>query len=136
MTPKTSWRAVPPNSGVTRIGAHGKARPRAPRHRRLRTIGWIVLAIGIAAAGLTYWIETRHAGPTIDELLPGSLKATRRQMGILYGTVGVMLVDWGEDLKDPGTHAFLIVVACVIAAAVCFHLARLAEDNDGHGGKP
>jgi hypothetical protein len=96
--------------------------PHQLRRRRLQTFGWAVLALGIAGAGLTYW-NGLHQGPTTEDLIPGTLRARRRQMGILYGTIGEMTVELTEDLKVPVVQAGLILAGGVISAAVCFYLA-------------
>ena len=102
----------------------------AERRRRLRLAGWLVLATGLVGAGLTYWLGTRHAGPSIDDLLPGSILARRRQMGILYGTIGLMALEWGEDVKRPDTQAVLIVIGCALIALVCFRVAHIDATHD------
>ena len=58
------------------------------------------------------------------ELLPASALEHRRQMGILYGTVGGMAVDLSQALRQPGTQALLLFAGCGISALVCFRLAR------------
>jgi len=106
--------------------------PHQLRRRRLRTFGWAALVLGIAGAGLTYW-NGLHQGPTTEDLIPGTLRARRRQMGIVYGTIGVMTVELTEELKVPATQAGLILVAGLVSAGVCFYLARSEEwADDGH----
>jgi hypothetical protein len=85
--------------------------------------------LGLTTAGAVYWIQTR-AGPTDDELLTANARAQSRQMGILYGKMGVLTQQLAEDLKQPGTQACLIAAASILAALGCFHVARLSEDDD------
>jgi hypothetical protein len=99
------------------------------RRRRLRTFGWALLVLGIAGAGLTYW-NGLHQGPTTEDLIPGTLRARRRQMGILYGTIGEMTVEFTEDLKVPEIQAGLILAGGLISGGVCFYLARSEELAD------
>jgi len=88
----------------------------------------VILVIGLAAAALTYWIESRNAEPSIEDLLPGTAAAHERQMGILYGPALGTLMDWTNDLiGTPGGHALLIAGTAAIVAGVCFHVARLPE---------
>jgi hypothetical protein len=102
----------------------------AERRRRLRRAGWLVLAAGLLGAGLIYWIQTRHAEPSIDDLLPGSMLARRRQVGILYGTIGLMGLEWREGLTRPDTQAVLVFVACALIALACFRLADADATHD------
>ncbi len=95
------------------------------RRRRLRTIGSAIFAIGVIVAVLTYWIETRNAGPSMDELFPGSAEANARQMGILYGQTWATVLGWMDDLGLPAGQASLIVLGSAIVSALYFHVARL-----------
>jgi hypothetical protein len=128
-------RLIQMPTGVRRRARRSSTVPRvtrpspAERRRRLRLVGWLVLAAGLFGAGLTYWVRTRHAEPSLDDLLPGSTLARRRQMGILYGTIGLMALEWGEDVKRPDTQAVLIVAACALIAVVCF---RVADHETAH----
>ena len=103
--------------------------PRRNKTKRLRSVGIIVLSLGLTAAGAVYWIRT-HAGPTDDELLAANARAQSRQMGILYGKMGVLTQELAEDLKQPGTQACLIAAVSVLAALGCFYVARLSEEDD------
>jgi hypothetical protein len=121
-----AWRApwIPPKIGIV---------PRRdPRRavRRLRTIGILVIAAGISAASLTYWLETRRATPSIEDLLPGSRAAAARQNGLLYGRGVESLIEVFHDLKEPGGQAILIVLASVVGAATCFRAAWIREHGD------
>ncbi|MGB7768311.1 MAG: hypothetical protein WBN22_05585 [Verrucomicrobiia bacterium] len=97
--------------------------------KRLRTIGVIVLLLGLAGAGAVYWWGTHSSGPTEDELLPGNAKAVSHQMGVLYGKMGVLILEWSDDLKQPGTQAVIIVAVSILIAAGCFYFARLSDDD-------
>ncbi|HVC21258.1 MAG TPA: hypothetical protein VNE16_14380 [Vicinamibacterales bacterium] len=92
--------------------------------KRLRTIGALVLLVGISGAWLLYWFETRYAGPTMDQLLPGYAQADARQMGILYGGTGVLMSEGLEQLKRPDTQAIIIAAVSVLIALGCFYVAR------------
>jgi hypothetical protein len=110
------------------------AGPNPPRSRpgRLRTIGVTVLLLGLAAAGAVYWIGTHSGEPTEDELLAGNARAESHQMGVLYGKMGVLVSQWSDDLKQPGTQAVLIAGVSILIAAGCFYFARLLHDNEPH----
>ena len=98
----------------------------------MRRIGAWILIAGLCAAGLVFWLETRHAEPSLDELLPGYSKANSRLMGIYYGHAGKMMWEWREALARPGVQAMLIIVVAVIASAVCFRVAWLDADRARH----
>ena len=63
---------------------------------RLRIAGVLILVFAIVVAGIWYWMETRSATPTLEELMPGSNAARARQVGILIGTFGVSLLQGWE----------------------------------------
>jgi hypothetical protein len=104
---------------------------------RLRTIGLIVLLLGIGSAGLVYWRGTRAASLADDPSMAGFNKADRRQMEMLYGQMGLMTQDLLEDLKRPGTQAVIIVAVAALFASGCFYFApsenpvTRADDQSG-----
>ncbi len=93
-------------------------------------MGVIVLALGLVGAGALYWIRTHSNQPTEDELLAGNAKAESRQMGLLYGNMGLLTQELSDDLKQPGTQAFLIAAVSVLIAAGFFYFARLEDDRN------
>jgi len=95
-------------------------------------IGLMVLLLGLAGAGLVYWIGTHSGEPTEDELLTGNARAESHQMGVLYGKMGILILQWSDDLKQPGTQAILIAGVSILIAAGCFYFARLLHDNEPH----
>ena len=99
------------------------------KRARLRIIGVIVLMMGIGSACLVYWMGTRSGDLTDDPSMVGYNKAESRQMGILYGKMGLMIDDLFDDLKHPGTQATLIVAVASLVAFGCFYFAR-SLDND------
>jgi hypothetical protein len=115
---------VPINDPIT-----GPAPFRQPG-KRLRLIGVIVLLLGLAGAGTVYWLGTHSGEPTEGELLPGNARAESHQMGVLYGKMGILISQWSDDLKQPGTQGVLIAGGCILIAAGCFYFARLSDDDD------
>jgi hypothetical protein len=103
------------------------------RGRRLKTIGVIVLVLGLAGAGVVYWIGTRSPDLSDDLSMVGYNRAESRQMGMLYGKMGLLIEDWVNDLKRPGTQATLIVTTSILIAFGCFYFARLLDDVDETG---
>ena len=85
--------------------------------------------LGLACAGALYWARTYSAEPSEDELLPGNAKVESHQMELLYGKMGLLTMEWSDDLKQPGTQALLIAAVSILAAAGCFYFARLTDDD-------
>jgi hypothetical protein len=96
---------------------------------RLRVIGILVLVLGITGACLFYWVEARSAAPTIDDLLPDYSRARAREIGILMGNFGVMMLGWADALERPGTQAIIIAAVSALVALGCFRAARVLDDN-------
>ncbi len=100
------------------------------RAHRLRTIGVAALVLGVGAAGAVYWLGTRDADLSAKLSMQGFNRAERRQMSRLYGKSGLLIDEWTDDLKQPGTQAILITGFSVAVFAGCFYFARLL-DMDG-----
>jgi hypothetical protein len=92
-------------------------------------IGILVLVLGIAGACLFYWVEARSAAPTIDDLLPDYSRARAREIGILMGNFGVMMLGWTDALERPGTQAIIIAAVSALVALGCFRAARVLDDT-------
>ena len=97
---------------------------------RLRIIGVIVLLLGIGSACIVYWIGIRSADLSDDPSMARDNIAASRQMGILYGKMGLLIEDWSDELKRPGTQAIIIVGAATLVALGCFYFARLLDNDD------
>ncbi|MGA3285621.1 MAG: hypothetical protein ABSD57_14335 [Verrucomicrobiota bacterium] len=100
------------------------------RAKRLKAIGIIVLVLGISSAGVVYWLGTRSPNLNDDLSMVGFNRAEQRQMGQLYGKMGLIIEEWFDDLKQPGTQAILIAAVSALVAAGCFYFARLSDNND------
>src|ERR1035438_8744947 len=110
--------------------AAGLLPPSKQRARRLRMIGVTVLVLGIAGAGILYWLRTRSPDVSDDLSMAGFNRAEQRQMGQLYGKQGQLIEQWSDDLKQPGTQAILIAGFSVVVFAGCFYFARLLDYDD------
>jgi hypothetical protein len=88
-----------------------------------------LLLAGALGAGLIGWQRVYHPTPTIEELLPASAKAHRRQMGILYGNVGSMAVDLQAGMQRPDVQIALVLAAAAIGAGLCFRLAKPHDEE-------
>jgi hypothetical protein len=65
--------------------------------------------------------------------LKGFNRAEQRQMGQLYGNSGLLIEQWSDDLKQPGTQAILIAGFSIVVFAGCFYFARLLDYDDEAG---
>src|ERR1700726_3992636 len=99
-------------------------------------MGFVVVGLGIPGAGLFYWIEVRAAAPMIDELLPDYSRERTRDIGIMMGTLGVLMLGWTDALQRPGTQAIIIAAASALVALVCFRLAWVLDYNEQARQRP
>jgi hypothetical protein len=96
-------------------------------------IGVFVLVLGIGGAAILYWLRTRSPDFSNDLSMVGYNRAETRQMGRLYGKSGLLIEEWSEDLKQPGTQATIIVLVSTLIAAGCLYFARLLDYDDETG---
>jgi len=97
---------------------------------RLRVIGTLVLVLGIAGACVFYWSQARPATQTMDELLPGYSRTRAREIGILMGHTGVMMLEWQDALERPGTQAIIIAAVSGLFALYFFRAAWVLDDHE------
>ena len=96
---------------------------------RLRRTGKLVLTAGIVGACLFYWVYPRPtAGPT-DEL-SGYERAQNRQMRMLMGRTGVMMMEWQDALELPGTQAVLIAAVTGLFSLYFFRAASVLDHDE------
>ena len=91
---------------------------------QFRAAGVVILALGLAGAGALYWARTRTPALADDPMMLSYSKPQRMQMGVMYGKMGTLIEDLGDDLAQPGTQAFLIAAGSAVAAWGCFFAAR------------
>ena len=65
-----------------------------------------------------------------DPEMIGFDRAEKRQMGLLFGKQGAMIVEFDTALKRPKTQAFIFFVGAVLVAGGCWYFASLL-DQDG-----
>src|SRR5271157_454512 len=108
---------------------------RSPRGgARLRTIGVLVLLLGLGGAGVVYWTGAAPEDLSDDPSTARAYKREAREIEINFGKMGLLMNGLWEDLKHPGTQAVVIAVASILAASGCFYFARLqarGEESDG-----
>jgi len=84
----------------------------------------------MTVAGLVYWQGTRDPDLSNHLSMQGFNHAERRQMARLYGKSGLLIDEWVDDLKQPGTQAVLIAGFSALVFAGCFYFARLLDYDD------
>ena len=78
---------------------------------------------------LTYALEQRHAAPTLDQLVPGTGRAIRRQRALLYGEKIADALAWLDYFERPAGKRALIIGIAAFGAGVCCYLAFRADDR-------
>jgi hypothetical protein len=101
------------------------------RGRPLRIIAAIILLLGIFGADAVYFLGTRSGQTSDVAAMLGNEKAQARKEEYLYGKQAVLIDNWTNDLKRPGTQALMVVVAGALAAGGCFYFAHLLDRAEG-----
>jgi hypothetical protein len=111
-------------------GDETMSRNSAKLARRLRMVAVAVFALGLVGAEVVYLVGTRAADTGLDDpSMLGYDKASARQAGSLYGAQGVIVQQWTNDLKRPGTQAGIILGTTALAAGACLYFARLMQNG-------
>ena len=94
---------------------------------RWRTIGVVVLAVGIVVACLVYWLE--RPPPDMSDVMPTAQdsKVVARKIEMDSGKAGLLADELMAALQNPGTQAILIVVVASLVSSGCFYVAHLLE---------
>ena len=92
---------------------------------RLRTIGVLVLLLGLAGAGLVYWTGAPEEDLSDDVSIAETSKKAARDIELNFGKMGLLMNDLSEVLKRPGVRAVMVLAGSTLAASGCFYLARL-----------
>jgi hypothetical protein len=103
------------------------------RSDRLRAIGWLVLASGLASAAVLYWVETRAANPMMNDATAlGYSRSLKHGMGVMMGQFGIVLTEWQESLTSPIGQALTTAICAALVAAYFFRVAWVldAEQED------
>jgi hypothetical protein len=90
-------------------------------------VGVLILLLGLAAAALVYGTGTPPEDLSDDPSTARAYKTEQRNIEINFGRMGLMMNDFLNDLKYPGTQALIIVIGTGLAASGCFYVARLQE---------
>jgi hypothetical protein len=100
---------------------------------RVRIAGILVLVLGLCAAPVYYWRQTRVAEENLGEILSGYDKAMDREMRVQQGTFGIVHMQWSQALSRPGTGAFLIAAGAALAWRGLYYVADRVEEGDDIG---
>ncbi len=101
---------------------------------RLRTVGVLVLLLGLGGAGLVYWRGAIPEDLSDDVATARTSKKQARAIEVNVGKMGLFMNDLLEDFQDPGTQAATIAAASVCVACGCFYFARLQARGDESDG--
>jgi hypothetical protein len=96
---------------------------------RLRRTGKLVLAAGIVGACLYYAVEARPRQPDGRDAA-GYERSQKRQMQMLMGRTGVMMMEWQEALDLPGTQAVLIAGVTGLFSLYFFRAASVLDHDE------
>ena len=99
------------------------------RAARLRRSGKLALAVGVAVAAFTYWIQARSAQPDLDESAAGYLRAQEHQIKMMMGPLGATMSQWADALLRPASQAILIVAFAAFVAYMCYRHARMEDGS-------
>jgi hypothetical protein len=99
------------------------------RARIFRIAAVVALVLGIGGGGLLYWLRTRPDDLSQDPAMIGYDCGENQQVDILLGKPGELFLGWMNDLKQPGTQAFIIIAVAVLVSFICYKCAQL-HDRD------
>jgi hypothetical protein len=99
----------------------------ARRLKWLRTLGVLILLLGLGGAGAVYWTGTPPDDLSADPATARSYKTESRDIEINFGKLGLLMIEWENDLKYPGTQAVIIIAVSGLAASGCFFFAHLID---------
>jgi hypothetical protein len=95
---------------------------------RLRAIGWLVLASGLAGAAVLYWVEARTANPVLDDVTAlGYTRSLQHGMGVMMGHFGIVLTEWQESLMTPIGQALMTAIGAALVAGYFFRVAWVLD---------
>jgi hypothetical protein len=129
-----NWSGEESSGVVTAISAHGAKRwpydlDVAETPAGLRRTGRIVLACGIVAAVLVYWLYARGATPTDSASAFAHTRSSDNQMSRTMGQFGLVMADWQAALSSPAGYAMGVLVLALLLAGYFFRVASIAEED-------
>jgi hypothetical protein len=101
------------------------------RSDRLRAIGWFVLASGLAAAAVLYWVKTRTADPSLNDVTAlGYARSLQHGIGVMMGPSGAILTEWQQSLTSPLGQALLVAICAALVAGYFFRVAWVLDGEE------
>jgi hypothetical protein len=113
------------------------------RRTALNLLGILVLLLGIGSASIVYrtennrWQSTNQENPKVQNgwqdstLSPDDAKGSSRDLELLYGKVGALVISfWNrceEFFRHPATGEIVIGLISVVLAFLCFLMANRAH---------
>ena len=93
------------------------------RARRLRLIGVLVMAGGLAAAVIIYW--TGRQAAAMDAAAAGFTRTQEHQMKMLMGPLAVAMSGWADAVTSPAGEAIMVAVFAAFVGYMCFKHAAI-----------
>jgi len=117
------------------------SRPAQRSAELLKTIGVVVLVLGIGSASVVYWsgqtssasqlqneeASNARGGWSDSSLAPGDTKGSSRTIEMNFGKVAVLIANWlhgWEQLKPYQWLAITIATTSILTALSCFLVAN------------
>ena len=110
------------------------------RAEQLKTLGVVILVLGIASASIVFWngqerlaSQSKQQSSIVDggwqdsTLSPGDLKGSSRALEMNYGKVAVLITSWlhwWEQLRPHESLAIIIATISILTALSCFIVAK------------
>lgn len=108
----------------------------------LKTLGLVVLLLGLGSASLVYWSGQARSARLLNDqaarnaesgwqdgsLSPVDSKKSSRDLELYYGKIGVPIVRLRDWCQKPESRAIMIATISILAALACFlaaHRSRL-----------
>lgn len=91
---------------------------------RLRTLGILVLLLGLGGAGAVYWTGAPPEDLSADPATARAYRTGTRDIEVNFGKMGLLMNDLLDDLKYPGTQAAIIATVSLTVASGCFYFAQ------------
>jgi hypothetical protein len=101
------------------------------RSGRLRAIGWLVLASGLAGTAVLYWVAARSAETAIDDVKAlGYTRSLQHGMGVMMGPSGRVLTEWRETFTSPIGQALMAAICVALLAGYFFRVASVLDSEE------
>ena len=96
---------------------------------QLRRTGRIVLASGLVAAVLVYWLYARGSTAIDAWSAPEHTRSSDNQMSRTMGQFGLVMADWQATLATPAGYAVGVLVLTLLLAGYFFRVASVTEEE-------